>query len=28
LSPVGRVQMDDYKSKGYVLQRTEGWPQE
>jgi hypothetical protein len=28
LSPVGRVQMDDYKSKGYVLQQTEGWPQE
>jgi len=28
LSPVGRVQMDDYKSRGYVLQQTEGWPQE
>lgn len=28
LEPVGRVQMDDYKSKGYVLQQTEGWPQE
>lgn len=28
LSPVGRVQIDDYKSKGYVLQQTEGWPQE
>ncbi|ANE51867.1 RagB/SusD family nutrient uptake outer membrane protein [Flavisolibacter tropicus] len=28
LSPVGRVQMDDYKAKGYVLQQTAGWPQE
>ena len=28
LSPVGRVQIDDYKSRGYVLQQTEGWPQE
>ena len=27
LSPVGRTQMDDYASKGYVLQQTEGWPQ-
>lgn len=27
LSPVGRVQMDDYASKGYVLTQTEGWPQ-
>ena len=26
LSPVGRVQMDDYKSKGYELKQTEGWP--
>jgi hypothetical protein len=28
LAPVGRVQMDDYKSKGYVLAQTEGWPQQ
>lgn len=28
LSPVGRTQMDDYKSKGYTLTQTEGWPQE
>ena len=28
LSPVGKTQMDDYKSKGYVLAQTEGWPQE
>jgi starch-binding outer membrane protein, SusD/RagB family len=26
LAPVGRVQMDDYKSKGYELKQTEGWP--
>jgi hypothetical protein len=26
LSPVGKVQMDDYKAKGYVLEQTEGWP--
>jgi hypothetical protein len=26
LTPVGRTQMDDYKSKGYVLAQTEGWP--
>jgi len=26
LTPVGRVQMDDYKSKGYELKQTEGWP--
>ena len=26
LSPVGRVQIDDYKSKGYELKQTEGWP--
>lgn len=26
LSPVGRTQMDDYKSKGYTLTQTEGWP--
>jgi hypothetical protein len=23
---VGKVQMDDYKAKGYVLEQTEGWP--
>lgn len=28
LSPVGRIQMEDYKSKGYVLKQTEGWPQD
>lgn len=28
LAPVGRVQMDDYKSKGYTLAQTEGWPQQ
>lgn len=28
LSPVGITQMNDYKSKGYVLQQTEGWPQQ
>lgn len=27
LSPVGKVQIDDYKSKGYELAQTEGWPQ-
>jgi hypothetical protein len=27
LSPVGKTQIDDYKSKGYHLQQTEGWPQ-
>ncbi|WP_294083219.1 RagB/SusD family nutrient uptake outer membrane protein [Proteiniphilum sp. UBA5384] len=27
LSPVGKTQIDDYASKGYVLQQTEGWPQ-
>ncbi|WP_447641007.1 MULTISPECIES: RagB/SusD family nutrient uptake outer membrane protein [Chitinophagaceae] len=26
LSPVGKTQMDDYKSQGYVLKQTEGWP--
>lgn len=26
LSPVGKTQIDDYASKGYVLQQTEGWP--
>ncbi|MGV3528598.1 MAG: RagB/SusD family nutrient uptake outer membrane protein [Flavisolibacter sp.] len=28
LSPVGRVQIEDYKNKGYVLKQTEGWPQD
>ena len=28
LSPIGRVQIEDYKSKGYELKQTEGWPQE
>ena len=28
LSPVGRVQMDDYRNRGYVLEQTEGWPQQ
>lgn len=27
LAPVGKTQIDDYASKGYVLQQTEGWPQ-
>jgi hypothetical protein len=27
LSPVGKVQIDDYESKGYELKQTEGWPQ-
>lgn len=27
LTPVGLVQMDDYKARGYKLQQTEGWPQ-
>ncbi|GHE46691.1 RagB/SusD family nutrient uptake outer membrane protein [Sphingobacterium griseoflavum] len=27
LSPVGRNQIDDYASRGYVLQQTQGWPQ-
>ncbi|MBZ4188172.1 RagB/SusD family nutrient uptake outer membrane protein [Niabella beijingensis] len=26
LSPVGKTQMDDYKSKGYKLEQTTGWP--
>ena len=26
LAPVGRVQMDEYRSKGYELKQTEGWP--
>jgi len=28
LSPVGKVQIEDYRSKGYELEQTEGWPQE
>lgn len=28
LSPVGKLQIEDYRSKGYVLKQTEGWPQE
>lgn len=27
LSPVGKVEIDDYASKGYNLEQTEGWPQ-
>jgi hypothetical protein len=27
LAPVGKTQMDDYASKGYLLKQTEGWPQ-
>lgn len=27
LAPVGKTQIDDYASKGYKLQQTEGWPQ-
>lgn len=27
LSPIGRVQIQDYESKGYILKQTEGWPQ-
>ena len=27
LSPVGKTQMDNYESKGYKLQQTQGWPQ-
>lgn len=27
LTPVGLTQMDDYALRGYVLQQTEGWPQ-
>ncbi|WP_300598311.1 RagB/SusD family nutrient uptake outer membrane protein [Niabella sp.] len=26
LAPVGKTQMDDYKSMGYTLSQTEGWP--
>lgn len=28
LSPIGKVQMDNYESKGYKLDQTEGWPQD
>ncbi len=28
LSPLGKIQIEDYRSKGYVLKQTEGWPQE
>lgn len=27
LSPVGKTQIDDYRSKGFELKQTEGWPQ-
>ena len=27
LSPVGKTQIDDYKSKGFELKQTQGWPQ-
>jgi hypothetical protein len=27
LSPVGKTQINDYLSRGYILQQTEGWPQ-
>ncbi len=27
LTPIGTVQMDDYKARGYKLQQTQGWPQ-
>lgn len=27
LSPVGKTQIDDYKSKGFELKQTNGWPQ-
>lgn len=27
LAPVGLVQIDDYKARGYVLTQTQGWPQ-
>ncbi|MDR2283952.1 MAG: RagB/SusD family nutrient uptake outer membrane protein, partial [Sphingobacterium sp.] len=27
LTPIGRVQMDEYALKGYVLKQTEGWAQ-
>ncbi len=27
LSPVGRNQIDDYAARGYVLQQTQGWPE-
>lgn len=28
LSPVGRNEMDKYRSRGYELKQTEGWPQQ
>ncbi|MEO6948511.1 MAG: RagB/SusD family nutrient uptake outer membrane protein [Ginsengibacter sp.] len=28
LSPIGKTVIDDYKSKGYELKQTEGWPQD
>jgi hypothetical protein len=28
LLPLGKLQIEDYRSKGYVLTQTEGWPQE
>ncbi len=27
LTPVGIVEMNDYKARGYVLKQTQGWPQ-
>lgn len=27
LRPVGKTQIDDYESKGYKLEQTQGWPQ-
>ena len=27
LTPIGRVQIDDYAARGYTLLQTEGWPQ-
>ena len=26
LSPVGTTEIENYKSKGYTLTQTEGWP--
>ena len=28
LAPIGKTVIDDYKSKGYELKQTEGWPQD
>ncbi|MEO6683722.1 MAG: hypothetical protein ABIN48_12950 [Ginsengibacter sp.] len=28
LSPLGRSVIDEYKSKGYEIKQTQGWPQE